>query len=91
MTARKYIQVGIPMKVYEELKRMKENKEIMSISEFVRHAIYLALDMRKGNLGSGRIVRRMVSVEEVIEWKPIKRRKDNKPPGLAIFGQHVRE
>jgi len=82
----KYISVGLPEKVYEQLKKMKKEGKIASISEYVRHLIYMALE---GGFSAPRVkyVRRAIVEEEVWTPPPKKEEKDVVP----IYGKHTAE
>jgi len=84
----KYITVAIPDHVYEKLRKMRKNKEIVSVSGFVRHLIYLALGIyTPGQIGV-RYVRR-ATVEEVYELRASAHMEI--PEKVAIYGEHQKE
>ena len=86
--ALKYISVGIPEKVLEQLKKMKEEGKIASISDYVRHLIYMALE--GGFVPQGvRVVRRRTAIVEEEVWEaPAKREERDVIP---IYGKHTAE
>ena len=71
------VSVFLPESLYEELKRLKDEGKIRSMSEFIRNIVVYAMSYR------GVEYRRKVVVEE--EWKPIPR-KEKKPEERGLIG-----
>lgn len=64
----KTLYVRVPERIYEELKRLKKEKKIKSMSEFVRNVLTLYMEY-----GGQVVVKRKISIEE--EWRPIQKKE----------------
>lgn len=83
--SKKYVTVALPEKIYNKLKELKRNGEIVSISSFIRHLVYLALNHYP--LKPSITYTRRITIEEEYRVQIPKREETRQ----AIYGKHTAE